>query len=111
MTMGPTRSRSPEPTVAAVQATAFTVPTDRPEADGTIAWDHTTMVVVEARGADAVGTGWTFAPAAATAVVRELLAPVVEGRSALAPGSAQAAMVRAVRNAGRPGLVGMAIST
>ena len=99
-----------EPLVGSVAAAAYTVPTDRPEADGTVAWDATTMVVVEARSGDAVGTGWTFGPAAAVAVVAELLAPVVEGRSALAPGSAQAAMVRAVRNAGRAGLVGMAIS-
>jgi L-alanine-DL-glutamate epimerase-like enolase superfamily enzyme len=99
-----------EPTVAAVRAAAYTMPTDQPEADGTLAWGSTTMVVVEARAGDVVGSGWTFAPAAAAQVVAGLLAPVVEGRSALAPGSAQAAMVRAARNAGRQGLVGMAIS-
>jgi L-alanine-DL-glutamate epimerase-like enolase superfamily enzyme len=91
-------------------AAAYTVPTDRPEADGTLAWDSTTLVVVEARAADAVGTGWTWAPAAAATVVRDLLAPVVTDRSALAPRAAQAAMAIAVRNAGRPGLVGMALS-
>jgi L-alanine-DL-glutamate epimerase-like enolase superfamily enzyme len=100
----------PDPRIAEVTAAAYTVPTDRPEADGTLAWDSTTMVVVEARAADAVGTGWTWAPAAAAAVVRDLLAPVVRDRSALAPRDAQAAMVTAVRNAGRPGLVGMALS-
>jgi L-alanine-DL-glutamate epimerase-like enolase superfamily enzyme len=99
-----------EPTVTSVEAVAFTVPTDQPEADGTIAWHSTTMVVVRARAEDTVGTGWTFAPAAGAGVVTGLLAPVVEGRSALAPATAQAAMVRAARNAGRPGLVGMAIS-
>jgi len=105
-----TSSRNGEPTVASLEVTAYTVPTDQPEADGTFAWDSTTMVVVEARSGDAVGTGWTFAPAAAGSIVSELLAPVVTGRSALAPASAQDAMVRAVRNAGRPGLVGMAVS-
>ena len=25
----------------------FTIPTDKPEADGTIAWDSTTLIVVE----------------------------------------------------------------
>lgn len=99
-----------DPHVTEVAAWAYTVPTDRPEGDGTLTWDSTTMVVVEARAADAVGTGWTWAPAAAAAVVDDLLAPVVTGRSAVAPRDAQAAMVAAVRNAGRPGLVGMAIS-
>ena len=30
-----------------VRAHAFTIPTDTPEADGTIAWNSTTLVVVE----------------------------------------------------------------
>jgi L-alanine-DL-glutamate epimerase-like enolase superfamily enzyme len=97
--------------VDTLRARAYTVPTDAPEGDGTLAWDTTTMVVVEARSDGRVGTGWTFAPAAAARVVDDLLAPVVVGaHSALAPADAQAAMVRAVRNAGRAGLVGMAIS-
>jgi L-alanine-DL-glutamate epimerase-like enolase superfamily enzyme len=99
-----------DPCVAALEAAAYTVPTDAPEGDGTLTWDSTTMVVVHARAADQVGTGWTWAPAPAAAVVHELLAPVVLGRSALAPATAQEAMVRAVRNAGRAGLVGMAVS-
>ena len=98
------------PAVSGVRARAYRVPTDRPEADGTLTWDATTMVVVEVSAADQVGTGWTWAPAAAARVVAALLASVVVGRSPLAPADAQAAMVRAVRNAGRPGLVGMAVS-
>ena len=98
------------PVVEAVVAAAYSIPTDQPEADGTIAWDHTTMVVVTASSEGYVGTGWTFAPAAAARVVEELLAPVVTGRSALAPREAQGEMVRSVRNAGRGGIAGMAIS-
>ena len=98
-------------TISGLQARAFTVSTDQPEADGTLAWDSSTMVVVEAEAEGEVGTGWTWAPAAAARVVDDLLAPVVVGvHSPLAPEEAQAAMVRAVRNAGRGGLVGMAIS-
>jgi L-alanine-DL-glutamate epimerase-like enolase superfamily enzyme len=100
-----------DPPVSAVRARAYTVPTDRPEADGTLAWDSTTMVVVEVDADGETGTGWTWAPAAAARVVGDLLAPVVvDAHSPMAPADAQAAMVRAVRNAGRPGLVGMAIS-
>jgi len=99
-----------DPLVTEVAASAYTVPTDGPEADGTLAWDSTTMVVVEVHAGGAVGTGWTWAPAAGVQVVRDLLAPVVTGRSALAPRDAQAAMTDAVRNAGRPGLVAMALS-
>ena len=30
-----------------VAARAFEIPTDQPEADGTLAWDRTTIVIVE----------------------------------------------------------------
>jgi L-alanine-DL-glutamate epimerase-like enolase superfamily enzyme len=96
--------------VERLEAHAYQIPTDGPEADGTLAWDHSTLVVVRARAGGRTGTGWTWAPAAAVGVVHELLEPVVVDASALTPGDLQAAMVTAVRNAGRPGLVGMAIS-
>lgn len=99
--------------VSSVEATAYTIPTDRPEGDGTLTWESTTLVLVRVATADPglpVGTGWTYAPPAAAGVVRDLLAGPVTGRSALDVGRSWQAMVRAVRNAGRPGLVGMAVS-
>lgn len=44
------------PLVDACEARAYTVPTDGPEADGTLAWDSTTMIVVEVHAGGA--TGW-----------------------------------------------------
>jgi L-alanine-DL-glutamate epimerase-like enolase superfamily enzyme len=110
-----TTELSPLPDVAVgrIDAAAYTVPTGRPEGDGTLTWDSTTWVVVRVAGEDPglpVGLGWTYAPAAAVAVVRDLLAPVVRGRCALDVARAWESMVREVRNAGRPGLVSMAIA-
>lgn len=99
--------------VADVEASAYTIPTERPEGDGTLTWDSTTWVVVRVRTDDPrlpTGLGWTYAPAAAAVVVRDLLADVVTGRSATDPARTWEAMVRAVRNAGRTGLVAMAVS-
>jgi L-alanine-DL-glutamate epimerase-like enolase superfamily enzyme len=99
--------------VGHVEATAYTVPTSRPEGDGTLTWDSTTLVLVRASTSDPAlpsGLGWTYAPAAAAQVVADLLAPVVTGRETLDVRAAWEAMVRGVRNAGRPGLVSMAIS-
>ena len=96
--------------VAEVSSAAYTIPTDLPEADGTIAWDSTTLVLIQARAGDVTGTGWTYAAPPAAAVVRDLLAPVVVGTDPLDVAATFETMVRAVRNAGRPGLVGMAIS-
>jgi L-alanine-DL-glutamate epimerase-like enolase superfamily enzyme len=91
-------------------AEVFTVPTDAPEGDGTLTWDATTMVLVQARSGDAVGTGWTYGPPACATVVRGQLAPLVRGRDALDVAAAFHAMLTAVRNAGRSGAVGYAIS-
>jgi len=93
-----------------VEATAYTVPTDAPEADGTLAWDHTTLVLVQVRAGGVVGTGWTYGPPAVAAVVRDLLTPVVSGRDVMDVPGCLEAMVRAIRNAGRPGVAGYAIS-
>ncbi|GAA0316570.1 enolase C-terminal domain-like protein [Streptomyces polychromogenes] len=96
--------------VERIEAGAYTVPTDAPEGDGTLAWDSTTAVVVEVWGGGLRGLGWTYAPAAAAGVVRELLADVVAGRDALGVPGVHEAMCRAVRNAGRPGIASCAIS-
>jgi L-alanine-DL-glutamate epimerase-like enolase superfamily enzyme len=96
--------------VESLAVSTFTVPTDTPESDGTAEWDSTTIVVVEARGGDETGLGYTYAPAAAGSVVEEELAEVVRGRDAFAVAEAWEAMARALRNAGRPGIGFCALS-
>ncbi|KAA0015880.1 enolase C-terminal domain-like protein [Antrihabitans cavernicola] len=93
-----------------VEVAAYTVPTDAHEGDGTLTWNATTIVVVQVRAGDTVGTGWTYGPTACASVVRDMLADIVIGRDPLDVGAAYEAMVRAVRNAGRPGAIGYAIS-
>ncbi|MFI6560272.1 enolase C-terminal domain-like protein [Streptomyces sp. NPDC050534] len=88
----------------------YTVPTDAPEADGTLAWSSTTMVIAEVSADETTGTGWTYGPPAVGEFVRDQLAPLLEGRSALDIPAAHDAMCRAVRNAGRPGIAACAIS-
>ena len=88
----------------------YTVPTDAPEADGTLAWSSTTMVIVEVSADETTGTGWTYGPPAVGEFVGDQLAPLLEGRSALDIPAAHDAMCHAVRTAGRPGIVGCAVS-
>lgn len=99
-----------DPVVTAVTASAYSVPTESPEGDGTLAWDSTTVVVVRAVAGEAVGLGWTYGSAACAQVVADKLAQAVCGRPALDVAGSFEAMVRAVRNDGRPGAVGYAIS-
>jgi L-alanine-DL-glutamate epimerase-like enolase superfamily enzyme len=96
--------------VAEVTASAYTVPTDVPEGDGTLTWDSTTLVLVQLRAGDRTGTGWTYGPTACVDVVRDRLAPVVTGRSALDVPAAYDAMAASLRNDGRPGVGAMALS-
>ncbi|WP_179853113.1 enolase C-terminal domain-like protein [Streptomyces sp. 1331.2] len=88
----------------------YTVPTDAPEADGTLAWDHTTLILAEAASGPHTGLGWTYGAPATAAVIRDELAPLVTGRDPHDTSGAHEAMNRAVRNTGRPGLVAGAVS-
>jgi L-alanine-DL-glutamate epimerase-like enolase superfamily enzyme len=96
--------------IESVEAAVYTVPTDAPEADGTLSWDSTVMILVQARAGGMCGTGWTYGSAACAAVVSGKLAAIVRGRDPMDVGGALEAMVRAVRNDGRPGAVGYAVS-
>ena len=98
------------PAVESVAAAAYEIPTDRPEADGTLAWSSTTLVVAQVTGGGRTGTGYTYAAGACKPLIEGPLAAAVHGQSALDGAAAWQAMVRTVRNMGRPGLVSCAIS-
>jgi L-alanine-DL-glutamate epimerase-like enolase superfamily enzyme len=98
------------PHIEQLAVSAYTIPTDAPEADGTIAWSSTTIVIVEASAGGTRGLGYSYAHEAAGAVVTTLLSGVVCGRDAMDVPAAWDAMVHAVRNIGRPGLVSSAIA-
>lgn len=93
-----------------VEVNAFTVPTDFPESDGTLEWNKTTIVVVEARSHGISGVGYTYADTSAAKLIDTLLRGIVEGRDAMDVPGAWMAMIQAVRNLGRPGIASMAVS-
>ena len=80
-------------------------PDRRPESDGTLAWDKTTLVLVEATAGGETGLGYTYADAATAPLIRDAAAPgSSSGRDAHgACRGAWSAMVAAVRNLGRAG--------
>jgi L-alanine-DL-glutamate epimerase-like enolase superfamily enzyme len=98
------------PVVDGVTATVYTIPTDRPEADGTLAWSSTTLVVAHVTGGGRTGLGYTYGSGACKPLIEGELAAAVTGHGVLDTGAALEAMVRAVRNLGRPGVAGYAIS-
>jgi len=98
------------PGVEKVEVEVYTIPTERPESDGTLAWSSTTMVVAHVVAGGQRGLGYTYAHAAAGRLIHEELAGVVEGRNAFDIEGSWWAMAAALRNIGRPGIGSMAIS-
>lgn len=96
--------------VEKIEVYAYTVPTDSPESDGTLAWGSTTMVLVEAVGAGERGIGYAYGDVSVGKFVESKLKGVVEGADVMAPPAAWAAMQEAIRNAGRQGVGAMAVS-
>jgi L-alanine-DL-glutamate epimerase-like enolase superfamily enzyme len=93
-----------------LEVSAYTIPTDGPESDGTIEWDNTTIVVVEAEAGGKRSLGYTYADVSTATLIETKLRDVVVGRSALSPNESFVAMVHAIRNLGRAGICSMAIS-
>jgi hypothetical protein len=68
-----TAIRDVAPVVREVTAAVYVIPTDAPEADGTLTWDKTTMVLACAQAGTVRGIGWTYATAAAQGVIADVL--------------------------------------
>ena len=99
-----------ETPIQRLAVSAYTVPTDWPESDGTYAWDSTTLVLVEVTAGNVQGLGYTYADTVTAQLIKDALAEVVLGRDAMAVPGTWSAMVGAVRNLGRPGIASMAIA-
>ena len=96
--------------IKGVDVSAYTIPTDFPEADGTLSWDKTTIVVVRVHAGNKTGLGYSYAHAAAAHLVHDLLAGIVKGKNANDIPAIWREMVRSVRNIGRQGIAATAIS-
>jgi L-alanine-DL-glutamate epimerase-like enolase superfamily enzyme len=105
-----TAPKSASPLIDLLTVTAATIPTDLRESDGTLAWDKTTIVIVELRSGTVSGLGYTYADLSTAILIEKLLKKIIEGRDAMDISGAWNAMVHAIRNLGRPGVSSMAIS-
>ncbi|SAL85489.1 mandelate racemase [Caballeronia arvi] len=99
-----------EAPVEAIRARAYTIPTDRPEADGTFAWQSTTLVVVEVTAAGKTGIGYTYTDATTAAFIESTLTPTLVGEDAWNVDALWIRMQQRVRNIGRSGIAACAIS-
>ena len=93
-----------------VAISAYVVPTIAPESDGTAEWRETTLVLAELSAAGETGLGYTYADLATARLAQDLLAEHIRGKDPFDTPGVHEAMVHAVRNHGRSGVSGMAIS-
>lgn len=107
---GAMRARSDAVAIDDVHASAYVIPTDGVESDGTLVWDRTTLVLVEIHAGSRCGLGYTYSAVAAAQLVRETLAPIILRQDALAVSAHWHAMRVAVRNLGRCGVAACAIA-
>lgn len=99
-----------EARITGLTARAYTIPTDRPEADGTQSWTKTTLVLVEVNAGGKTGLGYSYADACIAGLVNQTLAQHVVGGDALDVRRHWLTMRGAVRNLGRSGLAACAIA-
>lgn len=96
--------------IEAVQAHAYTVPTDLPEADGTLAWNDTSIVIANISSGELHGLGYTYNHPAAAELINTVLATAIEGLDAMDVQLAWHRMAVQTRNMGSGGLVAAAIA-
>jgi hypothetical protein len=60
--------------IEALTVSAFRIPTDGAEADGTLTWRDTTLVTVEVSSSGAWGLGYGYADAATAKLIETTLA-------------------------------------
>ena len=93
------------------EVSAYEVPTDRPESDGTLEWDSTTLVLVELKAGDTRGLGYTYSSPSCAVLIRDTLFPVIQANPT--PWNIRAhweSMMNAVRNFGSSGIAASAIA-
>jgi L-alanine-DL-glutamate epimerase-like enolase superfamily enzyme len=96
--------------IESIEASAYVIPTDGPEADGTLSWDSTTLVLAEVTGGGMRGLGYTYADASIVPLICKKLGQAIMGRDVFDVPAVYWAMQREVRNLGAGGLAMMAIS-
>jgi len=96
--------------VRQLEVSAYRIPTDAPESDGTLEWQSTTLVVVEIDAAGERSIGYTYADESTALLIESRLADIVRGSDPMAVPATWASMVAAIRNLGRPGIASMAIA-
>lgn len=97
-------------TIEDLKVSAYKIPTDAPESDGTMEWDSTTMILVEINAGEKSGIGYSYADVSSAYFIKTSLKEIVIGKDAFDIPLIHESMVHSVRNSGNCGIISMAIS-
>ena len=93
-----------------LHTTAYRIPTDSPEADGTAAWNSTTMALVRIEAGGKIGIGYSYADEATAFFINNTLKDLAVGQNALDIPGINLRITRRIRNSGTCGITMMAVS-
>lgn len=93
-----------------VGVAAYRIPTDKPESDGTLRWDATTMVTVHIEAGGEKGFGYSYTAAGAVPVIRGKLGEKILGLNAFDIPRCWSRMTTEIRNMGESGIARMAVA-
>lgn len=93
-----------------VKVSAYEIPTDAPEADGTAKWNSTTLILVNIEAGGKTGIGYSYANEATAFFIEKTLKDLVIGKNAFDIPGINLLLTKQIRNSGTCGITMMAIS-
>ncbi len=93
-----------------VKTSAYKIPIATPEADGTLKWDHTTLVLVEIEAGGKTGVGYTYSDASAASLIDHTLKKLLANKNVLDIPAITDSLIHHIRNNGTCGIAMMAVS-
>lgn len=93
-----------------LKTSAYKIPTDAPEADGTATWNSTTLILVQLQAGGKTGVGYGYANAATAFFIDEKLKELIIGKNTFDIPAINLFLTQQVRNSGTCGITMMAIS-
>lgn len=93
-----------------VSVSAYIIPTDEEESDGTLKWNSTTLILIQIGAGGKNGIGYTYADASAALLIERTLKKIIIGKNAMDIPSITGQLIEHIRNNGQAGIAMMAVS-
>ena len=93
-----------------LEVSAYTIPTEQPESDGSLKWNSTTLVLINVTAGNKTGIGYTYADASAAFYINHTLKKIIAGKNVMNIPALTGKLIHEIRNNGQTGIGMMAVS-